>query len=316
MLNHLPDFNRLKIFFYIYTYQSITIASGHANVSPSAVSQQLKKLEEEIGQQLFSRPHKRMVPTAAGTDLFEVISPFVNSLKNLVLTMKSAKDRPSGLLKIGAPVEFGKVVMPKVIAGFRKMFEEVTFRLVIGRTSELLPLVQKGELDFAFVDTFPVKEQLSGEWGGISVQPVFDEVVVLACSAEYEKRHLDGNYSYANMRKQQFVAQQQDARAIRKWFYYNYRKSIQELNVVLTVANHQAVVNAIQCDLGLGIIVAQLVENEVSAGSIRPIETGKKNPVNQVSLIQLMDKIPSLTERSFQKYILQVLGDGARSLTS
>ena len=185
MLNLLPDFNRLKIFYYIYTFQSIKGAAEHVNVSPSAVSQQLKKLEEELGKQLFARPHKRLVPTASATDLFGVVSPFIHALDNHVSLMKMARDTPAGLLKIGAPVEFGKVVMPRVISGFRKMYPKVTFSLTIGRTSELLPLVQKGDLDFAFIDTYPVKEQLTGEWGGISLQPVFEEVVVLACSARY-----------------------------------------------------------------------------------------------------------------------------------
>lgn len=304
MLNKLPDFNRLYIFYHIYLKHSITGAAEEVRTSPSAVSQQLSKLEDELGVKLFSRPHKRLVATSAGLALFETLKPFIASLVTTVAQVRAAKIVPAGILKIGAPVEFGKIFVPKMIADFRIKYPDVTFFLQIGRTSELLPLVQSGELDFAFVDTFPAKRPLQGEWTGINLQPVFEETVVLACSENYSLRKLDGDYSYQNLLTQDFIAQQQDASAIRNWFYHIYRKKIQEIKVVLTVANHQAVINAIRCDLGLGIIVAQLVGNEIAEGRIHVVDAGRKNPVNRVSLLQLMDKVPSLAEKTFQKHVL------------
>lgn len=167
----------------------------------------------------------------------------------------------------------------------------------------MLPLVRDGQLDFAFMDTFPTKDQQSVEWEGISLQPVFEEVVVLACSIKYEEKYLQQDYSFANLIKQRFIAQQPDARAIRNWFYHNYQKSCQELNTVLTLASHQGVVNGIKCDIGLGIIVFQLAREDISSGEIVVIQTGKNNPVNKVSLVQLLDKLPSMTEKSIQAHI-------------
>ncbi len=303
----LPDFNRLKIFFYIFKHLSISIAAEKANITPSAVSQQLKKLEAELGMKLFSRPHKRMVPTTAGTEMFETLKPFIASLEVTVANLKRARDVPSGLVKIGAPVEFGQVVMPQLIASYREIYPEVTFFLKIGRTSELLPLVRDGQLDFAFMDTFPTKEQQSVEWDGLSLKPAFEEVVVLACSRNYEEKFLKLNYSFVNLIKQRFIAQQPDARAIKNWFYHNYKKSCHELNTVLTVASHRGVVNGIKSDIGLGIIVSQLAREDISAGDIVVIQTGRNNPVNKVTLVQLLDKVPSLTEKSFQAHILKGL---------
>ncbi|RLE03892.1 MAG: LysR family transcriptional regulator, partial [Bacteroidetes bacterium] len=61
----LPDFNRLKVFYYIYSLKSIAAAARQLHISQPAVSQHLKKLEAEINTSLFVRLHKRMVPTSA-----------------------------------------------------------------------------------------------------------------------------------------------------------------------------------------------------------------------------------------------------------
>ena len=302
-----PDFNRLKVFYFVYRSQSITGAAEKLHISPSAVSQQLKKLEDELDIKLFIRPHKRMLPTAAGIRLFATMQPFIVALENTVSDLHKAKNIPAGLLKIGAPVEFGKMVLPKLIATYREKFPEVTFYLQIGRTNELLPLVRDGALDFAFVDSFPAKDQLNYETSGFSLVPVFDEVVVLACSARYYEQKLKGDHSFANLSRQKFVAQQVDARAIQKWFHHNYGRYCQNLQVVFTVANHQAVINGIRQDLGLGIIVSQLVKEDIGCGEIIPVETSASHTLNTVSLVQLMEKIPTVTEKSFQVHIFEGL---------
>ena len=54
MLSQL-DFNRIKVFYYIFSNQSVAKAARELNITQSAVSQQLKKLELEIKTRLFTR---------------------------------------------------------------------------------------------------------------------------------------------------------------------------------------------------------------------------------------------------------------------
>lgn len=303
MITKSIDCNRLVVFYHIYKTQSISGAAKQLHATPSAVSQQLQKLEKEIGVRLFARPHKRVVATAEADELFSVIHPFLLSLDDVLTGFTTAKTVPSGVIRVGAPVEFGKIMMPRLIADYRVEYPDVRFQMRIGRTAELLPLVQGGELDFAYVDTFPTKMQGEKEWNGLQLQQIFQETVVLACSDTYKEQNLGEDYSYSTMKKQLYIAQQDDARAIKNWFYHAFSRRINEIDIVLTVANHQAVVNAILCDLGLGIVVAQMVKNSIASGKIQVINVGKKHPVNYVSLIQLMDKVPRLVETSFQRHI-------------
>jgi DNA-binding transcriptional LysR family regulator len=303
----LPDFNRLKIFYHIFSSQSIAAAAATLNITPSAVSQQLKKLEHELKTPLFTRPHKRMVPTAAGKRLFDIVQPFVHQIETGIHVLEKARATPSGLLKIGAPVEFGTTYIPAMFSSFRENYPDVTFFLKLGQPSTLLPMVGSGDLDFAFVDTFPTKSQLYEDMAGFSIMPVIEEEVVLACSKAYQERYLNGTCTYANLTRQSFVSQQNDAWALKNWFRHHFGRNPAHLKIILTVESHQAVVSGIRHHLGLGIIVSHIVSSEINRGNIVPIQTNADQAVNRISLIQLKDKVPSLTEKFFQTHFIEEL---------
>ena len=82
----LPDFNRLKIFYYIYSTKSISDAANSLHLTQSCISQHLKKLEYEVRIPLFTRLNRKLVPTAAGDKLFSVIFLFLSFVKPCLTT--------------------------------------------------------------------------------------------------------------------------------------------------------------------------------------------------------------------------------------
>jgi DNA-binding transcriptional LysR family regulator len=314
MLSMLPDFNRLKVFFYIYLKKSSVAAAKELHITPSAVSQHLQKLESEINAPLFTRLHRRLVPTAAGDRLFRVLKPFVDELEVGIGKIKKAQGTPSGLLRIGAPVEFGKAYMPGIISSFRKKYPEVTFFLKLGDPATLLPIVGDGELDFAYMDVFSNDGQIFGELSGYSIEPFLEEDVIMACSGEYYERHIRKDHSFKHLAAREFIEYKLDASALLSWFKYHFGKSPIQLNVVLTVDNVQAVIAAIKHHLGLGVIVSHLVAQEITNGMIIPVRIPSKKVINKISLFQLQDKIPNQTEKAFQRHFrheISIMGIGA-----
>lgn len=122
--------------------------------------------------------HKRLVPTPAGKRLFQLVQPLLAELQEGIISLAHERTEPTGLLKIGSPVEFGSIYLPRVMASFREKYDKVTFDLILGRPSDLLPQVNSGELDFAFTDTFPTRQQHYSNYGNFSISPVIEEEVV------------------------------------------------------------------------------------------------------------------------------------------
>jgi len=159
-------------------------AAKTLHVSQSAVSQALQKLESEIKCPLFTRLHKRLVPTAAGERLFAIVRPFMAELDACLKTLEQAKNKPFGELRIGAPVEFGKAYFPAISAAFREQYPDVTFYLKFGDAGTLLPMVEKGQLDFALVDEFLILNRFFGNIDIYHFTPIVEEKVILACSRQ------------------------------------------------------------------------------------------------------------------------------------
>lgn len=304
----LPDLNRLHLFYHVHSRLSVTKAAEELHITPSAVSQQIKKLESEIGTQLFTRLHKRLVPTPAGKRLYRLAAHLIDSLRDGMEVFNEGHNEPSGMLKIGAPVEFGSIYLPHVISTYRNRYPKVSFGLELGRPSDMIPKVESGDLDFALVDTFPTKGQYHGDFGNFSITPAIEEEVVLACSKTYNYNVLENNHTYENLIDKSFISQQHSARALNNWFRHHFGKAAGKLNTVLTVANHQAVVAAVRHHVGLGIIVSHLVWEEIRSGVIVVINKSAKQAVNRISIVELLDKVVPRTEKSFLahfKYSLQ-----------
>lgn len=299
----LPDFNRLKVFYYIFLRNSVAEAAKELNVTPSAVSQSLNKLEEDLTVPLFIRLHKKLVPTLAGEELFKIIQPFITALERGLDAIVSRKKIPSGVLRIGAPIEFGKSYFPGLFAAFRELYPEVVFSMTLGDPARIFPLISSGELDFGLVDAFLTKEWISRDFGIYSIEPLIDEEVILACSKKYYDMKINGDHSYRNLVDKEFISYQKSSLPLVNWFKHHFNRYSMNLNRVMTVDSHQAVISGIKSHIGLGVIAAHIVAKELKDNDIVAIRTSRKDVINKISLVILQDKVPTLTERAFVNFM-------------
>lgn len=304
----LPDFNRLKVFYFIYGSCSVVAAARALHLSQPAVSQQLQKLEGELRVQLFVRQHKKLVPTAAGNDLFAMVAPFVEGLEAGVKRLRRPADEPSGLLRVGAPNEFGKQYLPRVCHAFRREYPGVTFAMTFSEASILLGLLQEGRLDLALSDVFVTHDRVLGLPDAFSMEPLVEEEVILACSRGYYEAEIAGNHDFSHLVQKEFVCDEVDAMVLSHWFAHHFNKKPQDLSVVLTVDSHEAMLSALRLGMGLGITSSHLLWDEIRKGTVVPILTPVPNAINRICLVQLQDKIPTLTEKLFHSFVKRAMG--------
>jgi len=301
----LPDFNRLRVFYHIYSLNSIVAAAKALHLTQPAVSQQLQKLEAEIETPLFIRLHKKLVPTEAAKRLFALVQPFMESLGEGLKIIRQPLDRPAGILRIGAPREFGKEYLPPLCSTFRKRYPEVRFALQFNEPAPLLGLLRKGELDFSLVDVFMPKGQFVETPHLFSVEQLAPEELILSCSEEYYRDKIGGDHSFAHLVTREFVGDDDDLLILTHWFRHHFNKAVARLNVVMTTNGHEALISGVRLGMGLGLTSAHLVYDELCSGALVAIETDKPNSKSWISLVQLQDKVPTLTEKTFLAHLQQ-----------
>jgi DNA-binding transcriptional LysR family regulator len=312
----LPDLNRLKVFYVIFAFKSIAMAARELHITASAVSQSLSKLETELTVRLFTRLHRKLIPTSAGKDLFHLVAPFVQGLEAGIGKIIQSKQVPSGMLRIGAPIEFGKSYFPGLFADFRRIYPQVVFTMKLGDPSEIFSMISSGELDFGLVDIFFTRGRDAWDIGIYSSEPLVEERVILACSKRYYDREIQGDHSFENLVGKEFISYQKTSLTLRTWFKYHFNRFSIDLNRVMTVDSHQAVINGILNHVGMGIVAAHIVGSAIDSGLIMPVATPKQDVINKISLVQLQDKVPSLTEKTFIRFLTADIksSDGAIQL--
>ncbi len=298
------DLNRLHAFQAVYRHNSTVGAARALSVTRSAVSQSLGKLETEIGVPLFTRAAKGLIPTSAGHSLFHRIDPFLTSLEGELRAIKSAGERPSGLLRLGAPIAFGRCYLPARIATFRARYPEVEFEIKLGNQTRLLSLLEAGELDFTIADVFddPSPSRLRSSL--FSLETLFEERMTLLCSRDYFAQHGLETANFETLAACDFLTHQSQTFDLKSWFRHHFDRVPPKLNIALTVDDSHALFEAVKLSLGLAVLGSHLAEGELQRGELRAVFTGPADEINRISLVQLLDKKPSLTERTFVKHLL------------
>ena len=70
----------------------------------------------------------------------------------------------------------------------------------------------------------------------------------------------------------------------------------------MTVDSQQALIEAVRQGMGMGVIASHLAYEEISGGRVVPVTTRRKEIIDRISLEQVQDKVPGLTEKTFQAY--------------
>ena len=296
----LPDFNRLKVFYYIYKTGSSTEAGKLLHITQSGVSQHLKKLEEELQTQLFIRDKRKLVPSSGGHRFFTIIEKFVMELESTIGNFELLP------LHIGAPIEFGKNYFSGLFASFLKTEADATLHMDIGSPQKLFRKISEGDLDFAYIDILPFAIETPKGISSYKIKPMIQEEFKLIASPDYYHKYIKKE-DFNTLENLNYISYQPDTSLFKSWFKEQYNKAPENMNVIYSMDSVQGIVKAVKDGLGLGLVVSHLIQKELSSGELIAIKGNGKHLYNTIALVQLKNKINTSLELSFQKHIIKEL---------
>jgi DNA-binding transcriptional LysR family regulator len=135
------DWGKLKTFHYAAETGSLTAAAERLGVSQSAVSRQIAALESEIGVPLFQRHARGLLLTGPGMTLLELTREMAGAALIAESTLKDAREKVMGDLKVTAPIAFGSTWLAPRLAAFTTAYPETRLQLMLDdREYDLLKL--------------------------------------------------------------------------------------------------------------------------------------------------------------------------------
>ncbi len=105
----LDDLNELRTFQRILACGSLSAAARNLGVGLAVVSKRLASLERRAGQRLVNRTTRKLSPTNEGLALLPHVDRMLEELEAAEARMASGWEEPHGLLRVSAPVSFGRI---------------------------------------------------------------------------------------------------------------------------------------------------------------------------------------------------------------
>jgi LysR family nitrogen assimilation transcriptional regulator len=170
------EFRQINYFIALYEEGTVTRAAHRLNIVQPALSMQIIKLEEQVGQQLFERSKQGMVPTVAGRQMYRLFLPIMRDFSNAHAQLLSSDGAIRGQVNIGLIASVTEGVLVDTLSEFSNRYPEVDVSVADGYTSTLIDWVAGGRLDAAIVNK--PRRPLA-----LDVEHIVDEEMVLITGA-------------------------------------------------------------------------------------------------------------------------------------
>jgi DNA-binding transcriptional LysR family regulator len=136
------DLPELTAFIAIAEHQSFSGAARVLGVSPSALSHSMRNLEARLEMRLFNRTTRSVALTEAGEQLLHGVRPLLNDLTHVVNEVTSARNTPSGSIRISASESSIRLLLRNVVPGFLADYPQIHIELIAD--SRLVDIVGDG----------------------------------------------------------------------------------------------------------------------------------------------------------------------------
>ena len=145
------ELRQLEYFQMASRLKNITRAAQRLRVSQPNITVAIKKLEAELGVQLFDRSQKQLTLTPEGKVFLKRIELALRNIDDAILEVNDYKQLQKGTIKIGIPPMMGAYLFPKVFSGFRHLHPNLDMFLFEEGSLTIREKLESDELDFGII---------------------------------------------------------------------------------------------------------------------------------------------------------------------
>ena len=139
------EIDLLRSFVAIAAHRNFTRAAEAIGRTQSAVSLQLKRLEEIAGERLFERNRSSVEITNSGEALLVYANRILSANEAALAHMR--RPEAEGLIRFGAPDDYASHLLAPILAGFSAEYPLVEFQLTCESSIDLVPMLERGKID-------------------------------------------------------------------------------------------------------------------------------------------------------------------------
>ena len=287
-------FRQLSVFEAVARHLSFSRAAQELHLTQPAVSMQIKQLEENVSTSLFEQLGKKIYLTEAGHELYHYSRVIAQQLSEAESVLSELKGLKRGKLKISV-ASTANYFAPQLLATFSQRFPTVTVSLDVTNRQALLQQLANNEMDMAVMGQPPDGLDLVAE--SFMENPL---VVIAPRNHPLARKKL---IPLERLQEETFLMREEGSGtriAMERYFDAHGVK----IQTGMEMSSTEAIKQAVQAGLGLGVVSLHTVELELEAKRLLVLDVQGLPIQRHWYIVHRKDKRLSASAQAFKNFLL------------
>lgn len=285
------DLELYRVFYAVAKHKHMTKASEELHISQPAISQSIKKLENQLGGTLFLRSNKGMGLTEEGKMFYEYVKGALELINNAENEFTSFKDLSKGEIKIGCSTTLTKLVLMNALKEFHLDYPNININITNDLTSNLINDLKLGKLDFVIFNESNIKETNLN----------LEKIKELKQGFIYNPEFYDDNINnFEDLNNVPLILQKEESNS-RKLLDYIALQNNVKLIPKMEVVSQELIAEFTNIGLGIGFAIIDLAKRNYK--NIKELNINKKIPNINIYLATNNSVSLTFASKMFIKYL-------------
>ncbi|MFY9641982.1 MAG: LysR substrate-binding domain-containing protein [Rhodomicrobium sp.] len=275
----------------------ITHAANELCLTPPAVTEQLKLLEDRLGLRLFQRTRAGLRPTDAGLQLVETAIRMEALLTDSGDRLRAIKGLAGGRVTIGV-VGTAKYYAPRLIAAFSEKHPKIELQLFIGNRTETAAALRNYEIDVAIMgrppEGIPTKSAVFGPHPHVVIAPPGHPLA--ASTVPIERQALV---------REKLLMREAGSGTRQLFEMLIPGVDVAEPAMRIEISSNETIKQAVMAGLGLAFISAHTIELEVQTKRLAILNIKDLPAIREWYIVHRLDKELTPAATAFWHYVLK-----------
>lgn len=291
----------LRYFVAIAAERHMTRASQRLGVTQPALSAALKRLESEVGAELFHRTAKGVELTGAGRVFHEHAEDVLRRAEDSIKAVRQLAGLESGSIAVGGGATATGYLLPAVVGQFRKQHEGIRFSVREAASRTVGEAVLSGALDLGIV-TLPI--EIPGVADLMQVASLDDELLLIVPPGH----RLFGRKSFrwSDLQHEHFIGFEAGT-AVRGVIDEAVSAAGVQLDVVMELRSIEAIKQMVRAGIGVGLVSRYALPTLRGQADASGLRCRDGRIVRSLAVIRRRDRVPSPAAAAFETLLLDYL---------
>lgn len=291
------DFELYRIFYTVANNGNITKAAEELNITQPAISKAIKKLEEQMGGQLFVRTKRGVVLTVEGKEFYKYIKQAMEYITNGENKFTELINLDTGCIRIGISTTLTKEFLLPFLKKFHKQYPKIDIQIYTYLTADLIPKLRNGLIDLVILNMTNIN------YG--------EDIEIIPCKKVHDCFIVNESHRLANkkvslkdLNKYPLVLQSKNSNT--RIFLDEFAKTHNvTLKPNIELASYSLVVEFAKIGLGIGYATKEYLTKELKNNEIKILDLEETIPGRYIGIATSTNHIPNFCTKKLIEIITQ-----------